>query len=378
MLQPTPPHRTLSFIIRKLAMLGIVCTVVAAPAVIMPAQSNAVRAAAAADDDKDAVPPHVERAVDRALQWLADHQNKDGSWSEPGRGGAVSTAVTGLAAKAFMARGHIPGQGKFGDTLSKAIRYVLSRQQQDGLIASNGAGNAAMYEHGIACAMLGEAFGMVDDQTKRDIRDALKKAVKLTLDAQANKKSRDVHQGGWRYTTKAIDSDISVTGWQLMALRAAANCGANVPKEALESGREYVRRCQFQGGPGFTYQAMQGTPDPARTGTAIVSLEMLGEHNSKEAVKGGDYLLDNPVTSPSDNFYYYSVYYISQAFYHLGDKYYKEGYTKLRDSLMASQGPEGTWPQGQGQEMEAGEAYRTSMAVLALCVPYRYLPLFQK
>src|SRR4051812_36740550 len=171
MLQPTPYRTTLSFITRKLAMLGIVCTVIAAPAVIMPA-SNSVRAA---EDDKDAVPPHVERAVDRALQWLADHQNKDGSWSEPGRGGAVSTAVTGLAAKAFLARGHIPGQGKFGETLNKAIRYVLSRQQQDGLIASNGAGNAAMYEHGIACAMLGEAFGMVDDQTKRDIREALKK-----------------------------------------------------------------------------------------------------------------------------------------------------------------------------------------------------------
>jgi hypothetical protein len=105
---------------------------------------------------------------------------------------------------------------------------------------------------------------------------------------------------------------------------------------------------------------------------------MLGEHASKEAKAGGDFLLDNPVTNPHEGLYYYSVYYIAQALYHLGEKYYEQGYPKLRDSLLANQGPEGTWPVGSGQEQEAGEAYRTSMAVLALCVPYRYLPLFQK
>jgi len=36
------------------------------------------------------------------------------------------------------------------------------------------------------------------------------------------------------------------------------------------------------------------------------------------------------------------------------------------------------WPGGAGEEATTGEAYRTSMAVLALCVPYRYLPLYQK
>ena len=163
-----------------------------------------------------------------------------------------------------------------------------------------------------------------------------------------------------------------------LALRAAANCGAYVPKSSLDAGREYVRRCAYRSGPGFTYQAGHGTPGPARTGTAIVSLEMLGEHHTPEAKAGGDYLLDNPVTNPSEGFYYYSIYYIAQALYHLGDKYYDQGYPKLRDSLLANQGPEGTWPMGSGQEQEAGEAYRTSMAVLALCVPYRYLPLFQK
>lgn len=333
----------------------------------------AVAAAAGIDDEQ--IPPKVEHAVDRALAWLAKNQSADGSWP---RGDASSTAVAALAVKAFLARGHVPGQGPYGEVVNRGIDYVLSQQKPDGTLSGVN-GNAVMYEHGISAAMLGEAFGMVDDARKTKIEKAMAKAVKLTLDAQsvATKKGT-VHEGGWRYTRNSPDSDISVTGWQLMALRAAANCGAYVPKANLESGREYVRRCSFKEGSGFTYQAQQGQPGAARTGTAIVSLEMLGEHQSKEAKDGGDYLLANPVANPGENFYYYSVYYISQAFYHLGDKYYATGYPKLRDALLANQGPEGTWPAGSGQEESAGEAYRTSMAVLALCVPYRYLPLFQK
>jgi hypothetical protein len=105
---------------------------------------------------------------------------------------------------------------------------------------------------------------------------------------------------------------------------------------------------------------------------------MLGDHHSKEALAGGRYLLKNPVTNPNESHYYYTIYYVSQALYQLGGDYWKEGYPKLRATILANQGPEGTWATGQGQEQEAGEAYRTSMAVLALCVPYRYLPLFQR
>ena len=105
---------------------------------------------------------------------------------------------------------------------------------------------------------------------------------------------------------------------------------------------------------------------------------MLGEHASKEALAGGDYLLKNPLADPNQTFYYYGVYYVSQAYNQLGDKYWETGYPKLRDALLAGQNDQGFWAQGVGQEQEAGEAYRTSMSVLALCVPYRYLPLYQK
>ena len=324
---------------------------------------------------EEAVPPKVQAAVDKALAWLAQNQQPDGSWP---RGDNCTTAVPSLATMAFLARGHVPGQGPYGDVLTRAIDNVLKAQREDGLLSASN-GNASMYEHGISAAMLSEAYGMVDDDRKRRIDQALQKAVRVILEAQRVKKNNPKDAGGWRYKQTSADADISVTGWQLMALRGAANCGATVPAEALEAGREYVRRCATKKDPGgFTYESKGSEPNAARTGTGILSLELLGEQGSPEALRGGDYLLANPVNNAGTDYYYYTVYYVSQAFNQLGGKYWEQGYPKLRDALLAAQSEQGTWAQGQGQEEVAGEAYRTSMALLALCVPYRYLPLYQK
>lgn len=318
-----------------------------------------------------AVSPKAEAAIDRALKFLAQRQNPDGTW--PQEGGGSTTAVPSLAVMAFLARGHVPGQGPYGDLLYKSIDYVIASQQESGLISTS-VNNAMMYEHGISTVMLAEVYGMVDDQRRAKVERVLKHSVKLILDAQ--KVPQGVHQGGWRYSPTAPDADISVTGWQLMALRGAANCGAAVPADALRAGREYVRRNAVSGG-GFSYRPGGGANVP-RTGTGILSLELLGEHLSKEASAGGEYLLANPPDNPDGEFYFYAVYYCAQALNQLGGKYWQTLYPRLCEPLLTRQQPSGAWAGGQGEEASAGEAYRTSMAVLALCVPYRYLPIYQK
>lgn len=327
---------------------------------------------ARADQDEN-VPPKVRDAVDKALSWLKDNQKPDGSWQA---GGGSTTAVPSLAVMAFLARGHVPGQGPYGDILNKTIDFVLDSQQDNGLLSKAQGGNAVMYEHGISTVMLSETFGMVDDARRTRIERALAKSVKLILDAQAAPKSQPIYQGGWRYQTLSADSDLSCTGWQLMGLRGAANCGAAVPKSALEAGREYVRRSAVPTG-GFSYQP-GGAPNQARTGTGILAMELLGQHNSPEAKAAGDWLISNPPDNPNMEFYYYAVYYNAQALNQLGDKYWATLYPKLVDVLLAKQQPDGTFAGGSGQEQDAGAAYESSMACLALCVPYRYLPLYQK
>ncbi len=86
---------------------------------------------ARADQDEN-VPPKVRDAVDKALSWLKDNQKPDGSWQA---GGGSTTAIPSLAVMAFLARGHVPGQGPYGDILNKTIDFVLDSQQENGLLS---------------------------------------------------------------------------------------------------------------------------------------------------------------------------------------------------------------------------------------------------
>ena len=238
----------------------------------------------------ESIPPQVQSSVDRGLDWLAHTQDtRTGSWPVNLDRPTPSIAVTSLAVMAFMARGHVPGQGPYGDNVNRGIDFVLTQQQDNGLLSSANI-RQAMYDHGIASIMLCEAYGMVDEPRQQRIKTVVAKAVRLILNAQTLPKTpRDV--GGWRYTPTSEDSDISVTGWQLMALRGAANIGAPVPRKAIELGIAYIKRRAVDGG-GFSY-ILNGDPNAARTGTGILSLELLGQHHTKEALAGGDYLLRN-------------------------------------------------------------------------------------
>jgi len=66
----------------------------------------------------------VEGAVDRGLAWLSSQQEKDGRF--PSDADAAQPAVTSLAIMAFLSRGHIPDQGRYGRQLTKAIEFVLT------------------------------------------------------------------------------------------------------------------------------------------------------------------------------------------------------------------------------------------------------------
>jgi len=365
---------------RRLLAAALAGAMVASPMPLFVTAPSVVRAA-----QDEPVKPAVRDAVDRALAWLAKNQKPDGTFPQDSSAG--TTAVPSLVVLAFLARGHVPGQGPYGEMLYKTIDYVLESQQQNdperaGLLSRNSNGNHVMYEHGISTVMLAETYGMVDDARRVRIEKALARSVERILTAQNVAKS-PVYDGGWRYQLMSQDSDISVTGWQMMALRGAANCGAAIPKEALRRGREYIKRSSCPSG-GFAYQPGQG-PNQARTGTGILLLELFrgldpdlkpGEH-PKEALAAGDWLLNNRPDNKDMEFYYYAIYYCSQALNQLGGKYWDTLYPGLRDTLLAQQTPDGSFGGGNGQEGQAGPAYRSAMACLALCVPYRYLPIYQ-
>src|SRR5262249_23081927 len=135
--------------------------------------------------------------------------------------------------------------------------------------------------------MLAEAAGMTDGELAEEVRKKLVKAVHIILRAQRGGSGQNA--GGWRYQIAHVGgSDLSVTGWQLMALRAARNLGCDVPAEVIDKAVDYIKRCQNRTNGGFGYTSSYDVTIPC-TGTAVLALELTGKarHHSPEALKAG-------------------------------------------------------------------------------------------
>ena len=321
----------------------------------------------------------VDEAIDRALAYLAKHQDRDGSFSAPSM--RHNTAITSLCVMAFLAKGHTPGTHPYGDVINKGIDFVVGSQHHSGMLVGSTRSHGPMYSHTIATLMLSEVTGMVDAQRQKKIDIALGKALRLMLAAQKVRKDSR-HQGGWRYQHTSRDSDISCTGWALMSLRSARNNGAPVPKEAIEDAVRFVLNCRRSDG-GFGYQPGGGS-GLARTGTALLCLELCGHHRKElTTIPAGNWILRHfehrrRQTRPDGQFFYYGIYYSSQGMFQLGEDHWEKFGAIMYDMLLAMQSDDGSWPQGGGNERRAGPSYSTAMAVLAMSVAYRQLPIYQR
>jgi hypothetical protein len=315
-----------------------------------------------------------DRAIHRALDYLKSTQQADGSWESAGFGKA--TSITSLSVMAFLAAGHVPGEpGPYREAVEKGIKYVTTNQKPNGMLTTN-TSHGPMYCHGISTLMLAEVVGMsADPVIAEESRVALAKAIDLILKAQDLAKSPS-QAGGWRYQPTSRDSDLSVSGWQVMALRAAKSAGCVVPSGQIDKALDYVKKCAVRDGGGFAYQP-GGGPNNPRTGTGILSLEICGDHATPEAIAGAEYLIKHPPRWSSEDFFYES-YYCSQATFQAGDKYFLTYYPKLVAILLEHQDKDGSWLSGDAHDRSGGKNYCTAMAVLSLAVEYRYLPIYQR
>src|SRR3954447_24023737 len=81
----------------------------------------------------DEITPQQQIAVAAGLEWLARKQGRDGSFQGESMG--KHAGISALAGLAFMQAGNLPGRGKYGDNVDRALDYVLSCAQESGLIA---------------------------------------------------------------------------------------------------------------------------------------------------------------------------------------------------------------------------------------------------
>ena len=324
----------------------------------------------AAADERERM---IDASIQRSLMWLAEEQMPSGAWRADNYG--ESTAATSLAVMAYMAAGHVPEEGPFGRNISRGIAWVLSEQQNNGLLVGARRSHGPMYSHGIATLMLAEVSGMVSGDQADQCQRGLERAIKLIIDAQNHPKG-SLHDGGWRYQPTSGDADLSVTAWQLLALRAAKDIGCDIPSQNIDRAIAYIKRLRVQRGGGFGYMAGHGAT-VTRSGCGIVALEVCGEHRTPETMAAARLILSRPLTQ-QEHYFFYGAYYCTVGMYKVGGDEWQTARPILYDTILSLQHPAGYWRPIHGSEKGAGNVYATSMAILALAIEYGYLPIYQR
>ena len=326
----------------------------------------------------------TEASVARALRWFQRHQSEDGSWglhdfnhvakcSCGHRGGLNDdTAGTALALLPYLGAGQSHLVGAYKEEVAKGLRWLILKQKPNGDLRSTD-GNSGMYAHGQATIVLCEAFAMTGDE---ELRVPAQKAVDFIVQAQYN-------DGGWRYTPSPRNQqgDLSVVGWQLMALQSARAANLTVPETTFQRTSAYLDRVQHNQGARYSYQA-GGAATPAMTAEGLLCRLYLGWNKSEPALNVGvkHLLKESPPDRGRGNIYYW--YYATQTFHHYGGQEWEEWNIKMRDLLVDTQQREGhaagSWtPIGEHSEA-GGRIYMTALSACTLEVYYRHLPIFRR
>jgi hypothetical protein len=340
----------------------------------------------------------LDAAIDRALDWLIAQQRPDGSFPTLERG---QPGVTSLCVLAFLAHGHSVGQGKYGPQLDRAAEYIIACQKQNGLVTrlgpegpritadvANEIGEPAAYNHAIGSLTLSEMYGMGQPKRAAQLKQVIEKSLAATLEMQRWPKDLAVDRGGWRYVTDdgINDSDLSITGWQLMFLRSARNAGFNVPQQPIDDAIAYVRRTFNTNYGTFAYVTTPSSrPTRAMSGAGILALAHAGLHHSTEAKRAGEWMLQHSFDpyNGSDNSlvdrYHYSLFNACQGMYQLGSPYWEKFFPRVVATMLAHQSPNGSWDaEGLPRDKPFGNSYTTALSVLALGAPNQFLPVFQR
>ena len=332
----------------------------------------------------------VDLAVGRGVKFLVANQNPNGSITDREQRQDYANPMTALGLMALAAVGYQPTEKtKEGECMRKAIDFLVRRdaQSRDPFLYFGGFDGSRMYGHGITTLALTEMLGMgVDKAQDALLRDRCQRAIDLILRSQRAKKYDARYAGGWRYTPDSPDSDLSITVWQVMALRSAKNAGISVPKEAIDMAIGYLKRSYYSprdrtGKPtnlrsACGYEPGQ-YPSYATAAAGLLALQVCGEHDAPELTGSAEWLREQAVTV-DERYFYYGTYYYSQAMQKRGGDYGAIARQITEKLLLSQQDRDGSWQGRDGQERGAGKVYSTALAILSLSVKYHFLPIYQE
>ena len=328
----------------------------------------------------------TEQAVENALGYMAATQSADGRWSSrltnggierkvlghdrQGAGSRADCGITGLAVLAFLSAGHTQFEGKYKQTVARALQFLSDHQASDGCLAGEAQLFERTYCHSMATLAISEALAVTGDAKLTPI---VRRAVDYSVRSQSS------IDGGWRYQP-GDSGDMSQFGWKVLALHSASLGGIEIPEVTLDGMHKFLDHCTRGTHKGLGCYRPGDAHTPTMTAEALACRFLLKEEVAPETIDEAMSLIhQNPPSENEVNYYYW--YYATMAAHHAGGRYWTEWNDRLKPVLLARQirtGPEsGSWPADGLWSGYGGTIYSTAMATLCLEAYYRYVSIEQ-
>jgi Tol biopolymer transport system component len=306
----------------------------------------------------------TEAAVERALAYLAKAQTTNGNWTVGGH----DSAATGFALLTFLGRGIKPGDGSpYGTVVANALFWMINHAQLNGDMRVGG----NMYDQGVATLALTEAYGLTKDDK---LKEPVQAAVNFIVDAQHE-------DGGWRYNPKEV-GDLSVSSWQIMALKSAELSGLMISETCLAKARAWLRE-KMGHGPNkgiYSYTADDGGGQPGMQAAGFFCSQLLGISPNTVRARDSVTSLTTHGFDPAKASIYYWYNAVLGSYQYQG-VFWQEWNKRLIEHYLPAQRRDGefagSWdPAGHAMGESMGRTIVTAMFTLSLEVYYRYTPLY--
>jgi Mg-chelatase subunit ChlD len=343
------------------------------------------------NDRPPATPEEVRQALDKALAFLASSQQEDGSWPSHEIAGA------GLATMAFIggecagkdhsanirsALGYLQSQFTPGQQFPAGSAEAAIRGGMFGAVSSK-----VMYEQAIATLSFIEAFAALNEGSLEPVAE---EAIGLIVRSQNSAQKPATlkgptppdspHYGGWRYEPDYEDADLSVSAWQILALRAAVNAGFSVPDRVFKDAAKYVQTLKGADG-SFGYDGPADIGDScARAGMGALALQLCGLAKDPLIAPAVRFMQSYGPTwnfeYPGEGYPFYYWYYGTRVMYLVGGEDWRVWKDYMCRFLVDNQGSKGSWEGAQAEESDALLTYRTAFGALMLEFCCGHVPIY--
>ena len=331
----------------------------------------------------DPVPRDVREIYDAGIRYLLKTQDSSGAWKD----GQDGPGVTGMAVMVLLGSGEDPNFGPYRVPIRKALRSMIIDQDPDTGFLASSRGHDSMYQHGFAMLALSEAYGAVDDRTLweeakglrgpgvgRSLGQALELAVRCAVTS-----AKKNPNGAWRYSPDARDADTSVSGAVLMGLLGARNAGIEVPDETIDRAIKYYTT--MTGGNGQVgYSGNPGGGSDAVTSIAVLVYAIARHKELPQYEQALSYLKQRSRDPQSaiGGYPTYTRYYRAQALFQGDVEAWEQWNSGLVQELKKLQGKDGSFAAFAGRGGGFGGTVDTTLALLALAVNYKFLPIYER